>query len=59
MLTVIAAVSEVELEQLKERQDEGIAIARQQGNTKDERKLGSTRSWRSITGYGKSVKLQK
>lgn len=39
MLTVIAAVSEFELEQLKERQAEGIAIAKQQGKYKGRKKI--------------------
>lgn len=39
MLTVMAAISEFELEQLKERQAEGIAIAKAQGKYKGRKKI--------------------
>lgn len=39
MLTVMAAISEFELEQLKDRQAEGIALAKAQGKYKGRKKI--------------------
>ena len=42
MLTVFAALSQLEREQLKQRQREGIEIAKAQGNTREESRLRLT-----------------
>lgn len=59
MLTVIAAVSEFELEQLKERQAEGIAIAKAQGKYKGRKEIEINADMEDFFISGKGVRLLK
>lgn len=58
MLTIFGAVAQLEREHIKERQKEGIEIAKQEGKYKGRKKIGLPKNWDEVYPRWKNREIQ-